>query len=208
MPRAFTTVEKETIRDRLIEVGRACFLRYGMRKTTIEDLVKPIGIAKASFYLFFESKEALYLEVFVREIPNVMQRLIDVSFGATDSARDALILLMKAIANEMESNPLARVILDDPSEIDKLMSNLDYEALLQEASGAYKPIIDEIVAAQERGEIIQGDPYQIAFSLGLIKMLPVNRDRMPASIYDSLIDFAPQVIADGLTCPARKGGSS
>ncbi len=208
MPRAFTAVEKETIRDRLIEVGRACFLRYGMRKTTIEDLVKPIGIAKASFYLFFESKEALYLEVFVREIPNVMQRLIDVSFGTTDSARDALILLMKAIANEMESNPLARVILDDPSEIDKLMSNLDYEALLQEASGAYKPIIDEIVAAQERGEIIQGDPYQIAFSLGLIKMLPVNRDRMPASIYDSLIDFAPQVIADGLTCPAGKGGSS
>ena len=65
MPRAFTETEKETIRARLIESGRACFGRYGLAKTTVEDLVKPVGIAKASFYLFFDSKESLYVETVI-----------------------------------------------------------------------------------------------------------------------------------------------
>ena len=84
MPRAFTAVEKETIREKLMGAGRDCFLRYGLKKTTIEDLTKPAGIAKASFYLFFESKEQLFIDVFLEEIPAMMSRLTEASFGATD----------------------------------------------------------------------------------------------------------------------------
>jgi len=40
MPRAFKEEEKEKIRAKLLEAGRACFLRYGLKKTTIEDLTK------------------------------------------------------------------------------------------------------------------------------------------------------------------------
>ncbi|MFC2096044.1 TetR/AcrR family transcriptional regulator, partial [Candidatus Bipolaricaulota bacterium] len=89
MPRAFTATEKETIRDKLMEAGRNCFLRYGMKKTTLDDLVKPAGIAKASFYLFFDSKESLYLEIFISEIPAMMDRLMGASFDRTDDTREA-----------------------------------------------------------------------------------------------------------------------
>ena len=76
MPRAFKEEEKEKIRGKLLEAGRACFLRYGLKKTTIEDLVKPAGIAKASFYLFFAHKEALYVEIMMDELPAMMNRLM------------------------------------------------------------------------------------------------------------------------------------
>ena len=98
-----------------METGRACFLRYGLKKTTIDDLVKPVGIAKASFYLFFDSKEALYMDIFLAEIPVMMQRLMAGSFLKTDDTREALILMMKGIAHVMESNVLSRVILDVPA---------------------------------------------------------------------------------------------
>ena len=104
MPKPFSAAQKEAIRDKLMEVGRACFLRYGLKKTTIDDLVKPAGIAKASFYLFFDSKEALYLEIFLQEIPEMMQRLMAASFGKTDDTREALILMMKSIADELQTN--------------------------------------------------------------------------------------------------------
>jgi len=94
MPRAFTAVEKQTIREKLMEAGRACFLRFGLKKTTIEDLTGPAGIAKASFYLFFDSKESLFVELFLQEMPAMMERLLDVSFRATDDTREALIRLM------------------------------------------------------------------------------------------------------------------
>jgi len=207
MPKPFSAAQKETIREKLMEVGRACFLRYGLKKTTIEDLVKPAGIAKASFYLFFDTKEALYLEIFLQEIPEMMQRLMDASFHSTEDTREALILMMKGIAHEIETNELSRVILDDPPELKRFADSLDYEGILEQVAGTYAPIIQAIAAAQERGEIIAGDPFQIAYSLGLVKMLVINRDRLPAELYDAMMDFAPQVIADGLTCPARSGES-
>ncbi len=204
MPRAFTAVEKQTIHDKLMEAGRACFLRFGLKKTTIEDLVKPTGIAKASFYLFFAHKEALYVEVIMAEMPAMMDRLMSASFGKTEDIREALILLMKAIVHEIETNELTRILLDDPMELERLAVGLDFEGIMARSAAMFAPLFDEISRAQERGEMIEGDPQQIIYSLGLIKLLPVNRDRVPKDLYDAMLNFAPQVIADGLTCPARK----
>ena len=205
MPRAFTDVEKETIRAKLMETGRACFLRYGVYKTTIEDLTKPAGIAKASFYLFFHSKEELFVEVFLDEIPAMTDRLLDASFRATDDAREALVRLMKAIVHEIETNDMSRIMLDDPSELQKLAAGLDYPAILSQSTAVFAPLLEAMADAQARGQIIPGDPLQLMYSLGLIKLLPVSRDRIPQDLYETLLDLVPQVIADGLTCPARRG---
>ena len=78
--------------------------RYGLKKTTIEDLVKLVGIAKSSFYLFFESKEALYVELMMSELPAMVQRLVDVSFGVTDDTREALILLLDRKSTRLNSS--------------------------------------------------------------------------------------------------------
>ena len=202
MPKPFSTAQKETIREKLMEVGRTCFLRYGLKKTTIDDLVKPAGIAKASFYLFFDSKEALYMAIFLQEIPEMMERMMDASFHSTEDTREALILMMKGIAHEMQTNELSRVMLDDPSELERFADSLDFEGIMQQVAGAYAPVVQAITAAQGRGEIIPGDPFQITYSLGLIKMLVVNRDRIPTELYNSMMDFAPQIIAAGLTSPS------
>jgi AcrR family transcriptional regulator len=203
MPRAFTEVEKEKIRERLFAAGRSCFTRYGLKKTTIDDLVKPAGIAKSSYYLFFESKEALYVELMMAEMPAMMGRLIDVSFAATDDTREALVLLIKRIVTEIETNEFARIMLDNPSELEQLAASIDFGGILQRSAAFYAPLVEKIVEAQERGDIISGDPRQIMYSLGLIKLLAFNRDRIPTELYESMIEFVPEVIADGLTCLAQ-----
>lgn len=37
--------------------------QHGYKKTSVDDLCKQAGISKGAFYLFFESKEALFCEV-------------------------------------------------------------------------------------------------------------------------------------------------
>lgn len=202
MPRAFTETEKETIRSKLLEVGRSCFLRYGLKKTTIEDLTRPSGIAKASFYLFFESKEKLFIEVFLHELPAMMDRIMNASFGSTDDIREALVLFMREVVHEMETNEFSRMMLDDPRELQKSVSNLDFEEILQQVAVFYQPIVQAIADAQARGEIIPGDPFQLVFALGLIKMYPLNRDNLPPQLYSNMLQLAPEVIAAGLTSPA------
>jgi NADH:ubiquinone oxidoreductase subunit E len=51
--REFTEKERNRIRNQLIERGRECFSKFGIKKTSIEELTKAAGIAKGSFYSFF-----------------------------------------------------------------------------------------------------------------------------------------------------------
>ena len=67
MARGFSDKEKQIIRNKLISAGREFFGKYGLRRTSIEDLTKAAGIAQGSFYTFFDSKEELYLEVINNE---------------------------------------------------------------------------------------------------------------------------------------------
>jgi AcrR family transcriptional regulator len=63
MPKAFTQLQIEQARLNLLKKGREFFIKYGLKKTSVDDLVKAAGIAKGSFYKFFESKDALFLAV-------------------------------------------------------------------------------------------------------------------------------------------------
>jgi len=56
MVRAFTENEKALLRQRLLEIGRDLFITQGLKKTSIEEITQPLGIAKSSFYLFFPPK--------------------------------------------------------------------------------------------------------------------------------------------------------
>ena len=203
MPRAFSEQEKAQIRSRLMAAGRECFTRYGLKKTTIEDLVKPARIAKASFYLFFDSKEMLYLELMMNEMPAMMQRLVDGSFGQTDNTRDALALLVRGIGHEILTNEFARIVFDDPSEVRRLAETMDFNDVLERATATFIPLVGKIAEAQARGEIIQEDPQQILYSLGLIKLIAFNRDKMPKELYESMMEFVPEVLANGLTYGCR-----
>jgi len=204
MPRAFTAVEKETIREKLMQAGRGCFTRYGLKKTTIEDLTGPAGIAKASFYLFFDSKEALYAQIVFEEMPAMMDRIAAASYRKTEDTREALIRLMQAVVHEIETNPFSKVIVDQPDELARLAQSLDFEGIIEQAQVMFTPIAEWFVEKQKEGEIVSGDPQELIYALGLIKLLPVNRDRIPDSLYDRMYELIPRVIADGLTCPARR----
>jgi AcrR family transcriptional regulator len=63
MPKAFSEKEKEMIQVRLLEAGRQNFETFGVRRTNVEDLTRAAGISKGAFYLFYESKEALFMDI-------------------------------------------------------------------------------------------------------------------------------------------------
>ena len=60
MARSFTEREKENIKKSLQEACKQSWTQYGYKKTSVDDLCKQAGISKGAFYLFFESKEALF----------------------------------------------------------------------------------------------------------------------------------------------------
>lgn len=52
-------------RDTLLAVAADLFVRYGFRRTSVEDMARAAGVSKGAFYLEFPSKDALF-EALVR----------------------------------------------------------------------------------------------------------------------------------------------
>ncbi|TCW60022.1 TetR/AcrR family transcriptional regulator [Treponema sp. J25] len=63
MPKTFTDKEREYIKKRLMEEAQDCLRLYGIRKTSVDELVKRANIPKGTFYLFYDSKELLFYDV-------------------------------------------------------------------------------------------------------------------------------------------------
>ncbi len=88
MPPAFTAEEKARITALLLETGAKLFTGQGLRKTSLEELMAPTGVAKSSFYVFFDSKEALYLELMLRQSGEVKRRVVDSALLSADDPRE------------------------------------------------------------------------------------------------------------------------
>jgi len=77
MATAFTSEEKEVIRKKLHKVAKECLQRYGVKKTTVNQMAAMVDISKGSFYNFYSSKEMLFFKVLEEYQIDVMNRLTE-----------------------------------------------------------------------------------------------------------------------------------
>ena len=77
MATAFTSEEKEIIRKKLHKVAKECLQRYGVKKTTVDQMAAMVDISKGSFYNFYSSKEMLFFTVLEEYQIDVMNRLTE-----------------------------------------------------------------------------------------------------------------------------------
>lgn len=62
MSRSFAEHEKKMIQEKLIQSCEACWNRFGYRKTSVSQICEMAGISTGAFYLFYSSKELLFVE--------------------------------------------------------------------------------------------------------------------------------------------------
>ncbi len=65
MPR-FSEQEKEVIQKKLWTEGERLFSGFGLKKVTVDDIAAAAGVSKGSFYAFYKSKEALFMDISAR----------------------------------------------------------------------------------------------------------------------------------------------
>jgi AcrR family transcriptional regulator len=60
MPKT-SAAAKEARQEQILQAALRCFARRGYYATTVDDLVAETGLSRGALYLYFPSKEALYL---------------------------------------------------------------------------------------------------------------------------------------------------
>lgn len=77
MPKYYSEKEKEYIKKRLKEEAAALIGQYGIRHTTVDEIVRRACVPKGTFYLFYESKELLIFEVLLEQHDFVDSQIIE-----------------------------------------------------------------------------------------------------------------------------------
>jgi AcrR family transcriptional regulator len=120
MPRAFSESEKEIIRQQLIEQGYKQFSSFGLKKTNIDELAAAVGISKGAFYIFYASKEALFMDVAEKAETHFRQVVLAVLDEPAVSPRAHLFAVLKKAFSAWKSMPILQQF-----------SGMDVEVLLR-----------------------------------------------------------------------------
>lgn len=128
MPRSFSSEEFIFIKQRLMKQGKELFSSLGLRKTTVDDLVKAAGIAKGSFYKFFPSKEVLYMEIIEEEEEALRNRLQQQYLDGESLSPGKVKSFFMSFVSYMEEEPLFLTMFRD-NTIEQLMLKLPPEKI-------------------------------------------------------------------------------
>lgn len=196
MVKGFNEKEKQIIRDTLLEKGKELFGTYGLKKTSITDLTKAAGIAQGSFYLFFNSKEELFFEIFELEEERIKSNIIDF-FKANRVTKKYFKEALRRGLEMMRTNPIIkRVHMEDEYKI--LFRKLPPERLerhFEQDTGIIFPLIEQW---QKEGLIIRRKPEVIASLMRALYVVTLHRDVIGDEIFEETMDLLTELIAGGL----------
>jgi AcrR family transcriptional regulator len=125
-------------REEILRVARNLFLTKDYDKTTMEDIMDALEIAKGTIYHYFKSKEALFQAVIEDIVENTVKQMAALVKNSPKSALEKIQLLVMA-GNVSQENEKIVQQLHKPAH-DALHSRLLAAALMKQA-----PIYAEVI---------------------------------------------------------------
>lgn len=127
MPKSYSEPEREYIRQRLKEEAAICLAKYGVRRTTVDEIVKRVHIPKGTFYLFYRSKELLLFEVIQEQQKEINLKLYQAvsDLSATEYSAEKLTDVIFQFYKMTEEMPILRLL--DTGEVELLARKLPRE---------------------------------------------------------------------------------
>lgn len=164
MPKIYSETERTDIKDSLKREANFLMIERGIKKTTVDELVKRAGIPKGTFYLFYPSKEMLLFECiqdFHNEADKIisdgMEQIIRKYKSRTKGKRfsnecldEITDVLMEAI--NITGGSCLKIMLD-PESMNLLISKLPEDVLKKHGNDSKENILLEFFGIKDKEKI-------------------------------------------------------
>ncbi len=130
---------------RVVDAALTCIGRVGLAKTTLDDVAREAGCARATVYRCFANKQQLLAAVVVREVATLREAVIDAV--ATDlTLAEAATTVVTTAAERLRSHVALRfVTLHEPEQILPFLAFEREDAVLSTAAGLVAPAFTRFV---------------------------------------------------------------
>ncbi len=142
----------EARREELADVALRLWAEKGFDQTSVAAIAREAGVAKGTFYLYFDSKDALLLDVLRRNslIPNILALIEDLQSKSLDEAVHGFVA--GAWRHLCEHRDLVRVVMRElPTHIDQAQRFVEH--LMVPGNAALAGFLEKHVGAARAEEL-------------------------------------------------------
>lgn len=197
MPK-FTEAEKESIRLEMMRTAHQCFITKGLKNTSIEEITTSVSIAKSSFYVFFESKERLYIELLALEGEKIERQVWPKVEKAKDT-REAIKVYLHAMSSALETNILTQRLITGLEEYNMAARKIKQEHAATKTLRSIVPLMEFIKKNKESKQLIDEDAEVIAGVLRAALAMIIHKRDVGESIYPKVQEILFNAVANELT---------
>lgn len=197
--RGFDEKERERIEEELVEAARELLVRYGPAKTNVADVTGAVGIAKGTFYRFFDSKAELYLEIYRREVAEFTERT-RAELPADGTTREGLETLFSSYAEWLEDNEFIQqaLVRGDRREFHQDVPSETMEEVQREGLAEFESLFEPL---REGGGLHDVDTVALLGLMSTIGLLVIHREEFEEydpEYYGRIRDLLITSLARGL----------
>jgi AcrR family transcriptional regulator len=187
------TARGERTRQKLLEAAERIFAELGYHDASIVKITEAAGVGQGTFYLYFASKKEVFDELVLDLNSRVRHAMTEAAEkGATRAERE--LLGFGAFFRFTAEHPALYRIIRQAEFVSPETLVIHYERL----TGGY---VTGLRQAMEAGEVAEGDPEVLAWSLmgigelvGMRWILWNGRTEMPEEIFDELARIIVRVL--------------
>lgn len=161
---------KSERREQILAVARDVFARRGYHQTTIDDIVGHAGVARGTFYLYFDDKRAVFAELidrFALQLSQAIRRIVtdDPNRPVAGQVRENILAILRTCLGD---RAMTKILFTDAVGVDpafdrKLATFYDTVSQL---------LTESLKDGQALGIVGDGEPRVLAvLSLGALKEL-------------------------------------
>ena len=153
-------MDTEQKRELVLNVARARFQRFGVKKTTVDEISRDAGISKKTLYELFKNKEDLFVAVFIREALGNRAFIVDKVRGIASPRDKVTQLLRGAVKRITEQRFMIQVLADEENLYVPYLQQQFQLQVEQEILNLITPILEE---GMRTGEFRPMEPRTVAY---------------------------------------------
>ncbi len=193
MAKGFSEREKEAINNKLMDAAEECWGKYGLKKTSVDQLVAMANISKGSFYLFYPSKEYLFMDVFDRIDQRIKAEMFNKLQEAGDNPKESFISVVRHLFKEAKKTPWILNMYEGDLEL--LVRKLPPERIGIHLNNDDNAVLDLLrVLNIEPSD----DPKTISGAMRAVFLTLLHKSEIGEDIFDDVLDYLLQAVTDKL----------
>lgn len=188
-------------RDAILEAARQRFARFGPRKTTMAEVAQDAGCSRATVYLHFPGKDALYAGLLDRDTHSFLAEIESVVDSPVDAPRKLGSILRATLRIYADRPLLGSALAGDPEMAMERVARPAVREHQKRVVSVLRHVLDEGV---EAGAFRPQDTGAVAYLMYQLGSVLVNHETSGRRVYalDRIMGVMNDLLAFGIA--ARK----